>query len=229
MTKATSMAELVTRRKADVWSGYQGIGEFHGGYYECDHVSPLSIRAGNLDASVMILAQDWDSADSMAVAPSRPAIGYDPELPTNVSLDRLLLAHFELRRDQVFATNLFPFVKPGAMSANIPHRDLVRAAREYAIPQIEIVQPRLVICLGLATFNAVRVAAGLPRVGNLAAAIEQPFEMKAGDVTTLVCCQSHPGALGKMNRNRGGVDRVSADWAGMAARWRAAGGGLQPR
>ena len=30
-------------------------------------------------------------------------------------------------------------------------------------------------------------------------------------------CQSHPGGLGRANRNRGGVDRVSTDWAQMAA------------
>ena len=37
-------------------------------------------------------------------------------------------------------------------------RDFVRAANEFALPQIQIVEPKIVICLGLATFNALRRA-----------------------------------------------------------------------
>jgi uracil-DNA glycosylase len=44
------------------------------------------------------------------------------------------------------------------MDARIPFRDLVRSAASYTLSQIEIVRPKMVLCLGSASFNAVRRA-----------------------------------------------------------------------
>jgi restriction system protein len=112
---------------------------------------------------------------------------------------------------EVYATNVFPFVKLGGNSS-IPHRDLVRAAREFALPQIEIVRPRLAVCLGKATFNAVAVAAGGRRAKSLAEAIASPFEFGQ----TQVYCQAHTGQQSTNYRNRNCIDRVAQDWAYMA-------------
>ncbi|MES2641039.1 MAG: uracil-DNA glycosylase family protein [Myxococcota bacterium] len=213
MSKASAMAALVAKRKAARWDGYGGIGDYLGGIYECDHVSPLSIVAGNLDATVMLILQDWDSEEGLKKPPANPGLGYGPNSPTNKNLDALLQTYLRVTRNEVFATNLFPFVKPGGMSAAIPQSDLLRAARDYALPQVEIVNPALVVCFGLRTFNALRVASGGKAIGPMASAIEAPFTAPNG---AKVWCQSHPGALGRNNRNRGRVDRVSQDWASMA-------------
>ena len=101
--------------------------------------------------------------------------------------------------------------KPGPLSARIPFKDLVRAARDYAFPQISIVSPRLVICLGLNTFRAIQQATGGGAAENLEAAISGPFEF--GKST--VWCQAHPGGLGQAGRNRGKPDRVNQDWDAM--------------
>jgi uracil-DNA glycosylase len=93
----------------------------------------------------------------------------------------------------------------------ISGKDFARAACEFAIPQIDIVAPRLVICLGLKAFNGLRSALGTPRLKTLGAATDDPFSYG----TIRIWCQSHPGQLGRMNRNRGGIDRVSSDWARM--------------
>jgi hypothetical protein len=61
------------------------------------------------------------------------------------------------------------------VSSSIPPRDLIRAALEFALPQIEIVSPSLVICLGLVTFDALRRANGLAWVGKMESAIDAPF------------------------------------------------------
>jgi restriction system protein len=121
--------------------------------------------------------------------------------------------YFGLELKDVYATNVFPFVKLGAMSASIPMRDLVRAAREFALPQIEIVGPRFAVCLGKAAFDAVAVAAGRRRTRSLADAIDSPFEIGS----TQVWCQAHTGPLGTLTRNRIGADQVAKDWARMAA------------
>ena len=102
-------------------------------------------------------------------------------------------------------------MKPGGISSRIPERDLIRAAREFALPQIEIVSPRLVICLGLVTFDALRRAYGLARVGKTEPAINSPFTVG----NSRVWCQAHTGALGQRNRKKGSVDRVLKDWMRM--------------
>ena len=43
-------------------------------------------------------------------------------------------------------------------------------------------------------------------------AIASPFQYGQPQIWT----QSHPGGMGRANRNRGGVNRVSKDWAAMA-------------
>jgi restriction system protein len=127
---------------------------------------------------------------------------------------------FRVKLEQVYATNLFPFVKFGAKNARIPMRDLVRAAREFAIPQIEIVRPRLVVCLGKATFDAVAVAARQRPTDSIEHAIEiaSPLYLRG----TQVWCQAHTSQEGTNNRNRNGLDQVEKDWARMAAAYNSA-------
>ena len=161
----------------------------------------------------MVLLQDWSSHGHLSGPLDEDArdIGHTPGEPTNRNLARLLKATFNLSIADVYGTNLFPFVKRGAMSARIPDADMVRAAREFALPQLEIVGPRLAICLGIATFDAVRVARGLPRTRNVDAALTAHFAID----DTQVWFQTHPGHFGQISRNKGAVDRVSQDWLQM--------------
>jgi restriction system protein len=197
------------------WAGYKCIGDYHDGVYECDFVSPYTLSAGNVDAVLMVLLQDWASDDVLSgpVLPARFAVGHDPRRRTNLRLRELLRQHFGCELDEVYATNLFPFVKIGSMSASIRKQDLLRAAREFAIPQIKIIAPKLVVCLGKAVFNAVKIAAGFPAAKSLADAIVSPFEISE----TQVWCQAHTGQQGTNYRNRNGVDLVTSDWARMAS------------
>jgi uracil-DNA glycosylase len=178
-------------------------------------VSPYTRGACNVDAEVMILLQDW-SCDDVLSGPylnARCTIGHDPSRSTNKRLKDLLQRHFGLELKDVYATNVFPFVKLGAMNRSIAMGDLARAAREFALPQIEIVGPRLAVCLGKAAFDAVALAGGGRRTGSLAEAIASPFEIGR----TQVWCQAHTGQLGTLARNRAGAGQVAKDWASMAA------------
>jgi restriction system protein len=130
---------------------------------------------------------------------------------TDKNLISLLKEHFGLTLEDVFATNLFPFIKRGGMSTAIPRKDLVRAAREFGWPQIEVIAPRLAIALGLDTFNALCEGKGTERASGLERAISSPVDHGS----TRVWCQGHTGGLGV--RNRGGKVNVSADWAAMAS------------
>jgi hypothetical protein len=80
----------------------------------------------------------------------------------------------------------------------------------FALPQIGIVAPQLVVCLGPPTFNAIRIAWGHTPFGKLSAAIEAQFQHEG----IWIWAQAHTGARG---RNSRGADQVNADWARMAA------------
>jgi len=213
MNKHPRLLALATLRQVTRWPGYTSIADYHDGAYECDFVSPYTKTADNVDAEVMVLLQDWSSDDELrrGFDESTWRLGYTPAQPTSRTLELLLNTPFGLSLSDTYGTNLFPFVKSGGISSRIPERDLIRAAREFALPQIEIVSPRLVICLGLVTFEALRSAYGLAHAGKMEPAINSPFTVG----NSRVWCQAHTGALGQMNRKKGSVDRVLKDWMRM--------------
>lgn len=214
MSKQEQLLKLTRKRQRTRWSGYKGIGDYHGGVYECDFVSPYTKSAGNLEAKVMIMLQDWSSDASLSKMVDQDSIefGHTRFRPTNKNLKKLLEKHFGLSLAETYATNLFPYIKTGSMNNYIPVRDLTRAAKEFALPQIEIISPELVICLGKATFNALRRTIGLKPVKYLDDGIKSPFPYH----NSVIYCQAHTSPQGQNYRNRGKVDRVSKDWKRMA-------------
>jgi len=214
MDKERELARIAEMRRGTRWPGYSGIADYHDGIYDCAFVSPYTKSAKNVDADVMVLLQDWASEDALAapVHPQRVALGHDPERQTNKRLEAFLKQHLDLDLADIYATNVFPFVKPRDMGSTLPQRDLDRAAREFGLPQIEIVRPLIAICLGIAAFNSVAAAAGRRKQHALADAIATPFLHG----TTEVWCQAHTGPRGFNARNKGGIDRASDDWDSMA-------------
>lgn len=209
--KKTQLAVIAQRRKRSRWPGYACVGDYHGGLYDCDFVSPYTKSAGNVDSPVMVMLQDWASHDVLARAPDEDIVrlGRLPSLRTNLTLDRLLLNHMGRSIDQVYATNLFPFVKPGGISSKVSRRDLLRASKEFGLPQVQAVSPRLVIALGLECFNALVVALGYKPSPTLGEAIATPVAFSEA----MIWCQAHTGWGG---RNRGGAEQVEVDWGRMA-------------
>jgi len=211
--KATLLSKLTEKRKNTCYEGYTSIGDYHDGVYECDFVSPYTKSAGNTNSDIMIILQDWCSEAFLLkkICSETLKYGYDPSIRTNIKLKELLLEHLEITLAETYGTNLFPFIKPGPMHANIPAKDMKRAALDFTIPLIDIVEPKIAICFGTSTFNALRKACGLRPVKNMAEAIDDHFSYNK----TEIWCQAHTGQLGQNNRNRGGVDRVSSDWEKM--------------
>lgn len=201
------------RRVGRQWPKYKKIGCYHGGAYECDHVSPYTKTAGNVNASVLVILQDWASDKFLAGTfdPELRDKGRSLEVRSNRTLERLLREHFDLALAETYATNLFPFVKPGKMNSRVPQEDLRRVAEEFAWPQVEIVQPRLVVCLGLSVFNAISNCLGAKRHSHIQDAITTNLRYNG----IQIYCQAHPGPQGQNNRNRGGIERVRSDWKQM--------------
>lgn len=210
--KLKALRALAEKRKSTKREGFRCLRDIHGGFYECNHVSPWTKSGRNVDAAVMIVGQDWSSYEALANKPPDPIVakcGFDKNFPTNQTLDDLLQEHFGLRRSDCYLTNLFVLVKDGRASALIPMKDLVWSAEEFTIEEIRIVAPRLVICLGLRTFRALARAAQQRPPRTLNEAIKAPFELGSSQVH----CVAHTGALGTKNRGR---PRVASDWNRLA-------------
>lgn len=210
ISKEEQLLKLAKRRQSDVYDGYKNISCFANGAYECDFVSPYSKSAHNVDAEIFVVLQDWSSEENLSgvVCEETNRLGYTPSVGTNKNLIRLIIEHLGLELKDTYATNLFPFIKPGEMSANIEVRDLRRAASEYTIPMIGIINPRIVVALGMKTFNAIRCSSGLEEVCNMDEAASQPFDINGSKVFF----QAHPS---QQSQNKRGARQVANDWGKM--------------
>ncbi len=208
--KEILLLELAKKRQSKIYSGYTSIGDYNDGAYECDYVSPYSISSHNVDSDILVVLQDWCSEEGFGknVCEETLKYGYTPSVKTNIYLKELLLENFDLTLENIYSTNLFPYIKSGSMNNNIPAKDLLNSAKEFTIPMIKIIRPKLVICLGKATFNAIRKACGLKVIYSIEEGLESHFPY----FNSQIFCQSHTGQLGRNNRNRGGINRVSGDW-----------------
>ncbi|MEQ8694613.1 MAG: hypothetical protein RIC85_04740 [Gammaproteobacteria bacterium] len=214
MDAATELAQLRDHRAASTPHGFRDVSDFHDGVYDSDFLSPYTKSAHNTESDILIFLQDWISEDVLSgpLIPEAVTFGRIPTLPTNKNLDRLLAEHFDKDIADVYATNLFPYVKPGNMSAGIPFTMLKDAAETFALRHIEILKPKLIVALGLNCFNALAVALGNKPVKPLASAIGSPLDVGEGKVWA----QAHSGALGQNARNRDNKRQTDTDWREMA-------------
>src|SRR5712692_282050 len=108
MDKRTQLLALAKLRQATRWPGYKCIGDYptgaYAGAYECDFVSPYTKTAGNVDAEIMVMLQDWASDRFLSGPLHEPSatLGHTPNLPTNRNLIRLLKTTFGLTLTDVY-------------------------------------------------------------------------------------------------------------------------------
>jgi uracil-DNA glycosylase len=218
--KERRLKALAQNRRSDVPKGYRCVSSFWNGKYDSDFVVPWTKSACNADADLMIIAQDWASKNKLKRAFNQEMadLGYDPRLETNKGLFECLDKYMHLKFGETYATNVFPFIKPGRMSAQIPRNDLKRAATDYALPQIKIVSPRMVICLGIGTFNAIFAALaennGRGKTRRLSWGDYERMHSVTKYGQTEIYAVTHLGNLGKIRRR----DKIGSEWKKLARR-----------
>lgn len=211
--KTEALLQLARLRQSTRFDGYASIGDFHNGIFECEHVSPWTKSGCNVDAEIMIVGQDWSSSDALDRDPPdlhSAALGFSEKFPTNRNLDNLLERYFGLNRAECYLTNLFPFIKLGKANAGVPLKHLVACAQLFTLPEVWIVSPQLVICLGLRTFVSLMRAVSLKESPKMDQAVNAPFKFS----DAMIHCVAHTGAFGMNNRGR---DQVEEDWQQLAA------------
>ena len=177
-------------------------------YSKFEHlVSPWSVASCNLDSDFMIVGQDWLSEDKLSTVNEEILnVGRDESLDTNKNLKKYLNG-LNLDIEDVFSTNLFPFVKPGNMSSSIPVADFDYAFENYLKPQIKIIRPKVIVALGASVFKQFFRASGDKSYRSFSEMI------KIGHVDFLnsrVFPVYHPGKMG--TNNAGSFEEAQKLW-----------------
>jgi len=209
LNELAELKESVMNIKPSGCFSLQDIGES-----DLDHpifLTPWTIGACNINAQLMLVAQDWLSQDALKQLDEKDRdilkkIGRNPDLPTNKNIDYFLEYALNIRFESTFATNLFPFIKTGGMSAKIKTSYLNWCAINVLMPQIKIVKPKKIIILGRTVSRAVKKA--IQMEGKI---------MRLSDVSTNEVIDGfeffympHPGGLG--TASYGGKEKVRELW-----------------
>ena len=202
---------LVQKRKSQILPGFSNIGDFQDGVFDIENnISPWTNGACNVDSKLMLVGQDWASAKWLSDPTNKKyaAIGRNPQLTTNKNID-FYLDLFGLKFQDVYATNAFVHVKNGGMSGQIPTSVFNDSINTYLIPQIKIINPKIVVCLGAQTFNGLRKALG-----------HQIVKINSGHINSISLNTSsiygvfHPGGLG--TAGAGGKEVAIKQWEYLA-------------
>jgi uracil-DNA glycosylase len=96
--RKSALLELARKRQGDTLDGYSRR-YFHWDFdCECDHVVPWTVSACNVDADLMLIAQDWASEEFLSGLSEderrvQRLLGQFPSLPTNRNIKALLEQH----------------------------------------------------------------------------------------------------------------------------------------
>ncbi|HEY6527322.1 MAG TPA: uracil-DNA glycosylase family protein [Cellvibrionaceae bacterium] len=152
------------------------------GYDFTGWISPYT-KGAHRGNSIALVLQDWASDKKLLQGfnPSLQEHGRILELTTNRRLTEIIKAIFGVGIEDTYITNAFPFIKPGNMSSTIPAKDVLAAAKEFLIAELNIAQPKLILALGiqagsvLSTLGVAHVSVPHPaaRIGNTSAHINK--------------------------------------------------------
>lgn len=199
---------------------------------------------GNYDAKIMLVGQDWgpvipksavmqnikDINSGLRTDYDYRQISSPKENPTDKNLCTLFSTlGYELteRCADLFFTNFVLGYRSEGLSGNMM-RQWLRADAPYFSRLVNIIEPKVIICLGKDTFeNVLYACTGKMRnVGRFNAFIESAqnpvtLPLLSGKTTT-VFGEAHCGTIGTMNRNRTGkygntitgrgLERQIEDW-----------------
>ncbi len=178
---------------------------------------------GSYDAKIMLVGQDWGYIDQTSRVLNnireinqglRTDYSFDETNPTDNHLSELFsVINYDLsqRCDDLFFTNFVLGYRSEGLSGNLMHVWIAEDA-PYFSRLVNIIEPKVIICLGKDTFRNVQYACTgkMPRIGKYNSFIESSqnpvtLPLLSGKTVTSFAV-AHCGTIGTMNRNRTAVN-----------------------
>lgn len=210
--KLFQYAQLVQKRKACRFCAPELVNPNdceHGVFDEGEHIGAWSRWQGNLDATLMIIGQDWGGADFYV---KYEGIGND-ENSTNKSIRDLLKSiDIDIELPQVgatgslFFTNSILCLRQSGLTGPTKSRWFKNCSKEFLRPQIELVRPKVVATLGYKAYRSVMDAFGVPTKSKMRDAVTEATRLQNG---SLLVPLYHPGRLGTVSRS---LEDQKLDW-----------------
>lgn len=215
MNKREQYLNLVKKRKKHVFSeGLLNPSVIEDGKYDtADHIGPWSMWQGNLDASILVIGQDWGNIDYYLTNK-----GYDAddnrtnqnmvELFSLIGIDIGFPSKPNFSAPVFFTNTILGIKKVGNMSAKIRKAWAKESADHFLAPLIEIICPKTIITLGVCAYGEIARLYGMPVSPLMDLIYRNPINL--GDKK--VYAMYHCGGLGLANRK---FDLQKADWASI--------------
>ena len=172
----TYAALVEARKSCTACIGVVNASRLSGGIYDSNHIGPWTRWLGDLNAEIMVVGQDW--GDQRAFETQQGANG--AYSATNDALRELLASiGFDVPTPQepsvfsrVFLTNAVLCFKDHGCQGPVQSEWFQNCGRKFLRPQIELLRPKAVVCLGQRAFNAVLAAFELPPQKSFRLAVE---------------------------------------------------------
>ena len=205
----------------------------------CNEINLWSYWQGgveHLNADILLAGQDWGSFDTedghivfRNIDSGKPYLS-ESKSDTDKNLCKLFKEIGEVvdsgtdRNRNVFFTNfVLCYRKPEHRISGGFKQRWASNCSEYFVRLVEIIQPKVIICLGRSVYANVMKAAGLnaPR-GSYNDIIELGGKFaQFGDHKCMIFPEAHCGVFGTNNRNRGknatGIELQKNDWKKIKA------------
>ncbi len=192
---------------------------------------------GNLDAEIMVVGQDWGTPDKGSPILNniceinrklRTDYHFDEHNPTDRNLAKLFCSigipiPSGTRDPRLFFTNFVLGYRNHGLTGGFKSR-WIRENEGFFLRLAEIVEPKIIICLGRNVFTGVTRSLGKPvRIRNYNAFVtgsQNPVSVTLpGGKASHIFAMAHCGAMGTLNRNRlhdteglTGIELQKKDW-----------------
>lgn len=182
--QTTKYRAMVSARKAcRQCDGLVNASVLRDGEFDSSEIGPWTRWLGDLGARVLVVGQDW--GDQRAFEKLE---GVNDPSATNKMLRRLLASvgvevpDVGIARGPsgVFLTNAVLCFKDQGCQGPVRPEWFRECGTRFLRPQIELIKPRVVVCLGERAYAAVLSAYGLPAYTSWRAAVEGPGVPLAG-------------------------------------------------
>ena len=160
MSIAAAYTKLVESRKAcDACAELKNPARIDDGVFDSQDIGPYTRWLGDLEAKLLIVAQDFADTESFRKYGGRPGA----RVPTNLTLVRLLEAAGikvaappeEVNDAGVFLTNAVLCMKSGGMQTRISSACFERCGTRFLKPTIMLLQPRVVVGMGTRAWRSI--------------------------------------------------------------------------